>query len=191
MSPIDAHHQKHAALLGNPVHNERFCGDRVGKYRTYKNGSIHYHPDTGAWETHGAIRKYWGRMKWENGFLGYPVSDETDCSTFDCAMMICDLGNPYCRDCSEHQIVGRKSLFQGGCIIWWSDRKIQSKYGELMLLLRPCTRMGWMIVCNAPADNPIENLLSFFKPGMGHVRYQAIPRDFGRSIWKPQETTES
>ena len=38
--------------------------------------SIHFHPDHGCHETHGAIRAKWESFGFENGLLGYPKSDE-------------------------------------------------------------------------------------------------------------------
>src|SRR4029453_8970383 len=43
------------SFLGHPEHEERACPDSVGRYRQFKHGSIHWHPDTGAHETHGTI----------------------------------------------------------------------------------------------------------------------------------------
>jgi uncharacterized protein (DUF697 family) len=64
------------SFLGLPDDEERFCPDGVGRYRQFKHGSIHWHPSTGAYETHGAIRDKWAQMQFELGPLGYPISDE-------------------------------------------------------------------------------------------------------------------
>lgn|GEM_PF-3087286 len=56
--------------------DERVTPDGVGRYRHYENGSIHWHPDAGAHETHGWIREKWAELGWERSFLGYPVIDE-------------------------------------------------------------------------------------------------------------------
>src|SRR5690242_6805004 len=39
--------------------------------------SIYWSPTTGAHTVGGAIRDRWGAQNWENGALGYPVSDWT------------------------------------------------------------------------------------------------------------------
>lgn len=107
MSLID---QKYQALggpgswFGDPVHEERPTPDGVGLYRTYrqKTGwltSIHWHPEFGACETHGVIRKKWEQLGFENSFYGYPTSDEKDAIEDD-------------------EIIGRMSFFQGGAIVW-------------------------------------------------------------------------
>ncbi len=66
----------HGSFLGRPVIAERSAPDGVGRYRHYQRGSIYHHPDTAAWEIHGAIRARWGQLRWERGFLGYPITDE-------------------------------------------------------------------------------------------------------------------
>ncbi len=38
--------------------------------------SIYWSPSTGAHEIRGAIRAEWGRLGWEDGLLGYPITDE-------------------------------------------------------------------------------------------------------------------
>src|SRR5438067_9534624 len=64
------------SFLGRPEHEERACPDGIGRYRQFKLGSIHWHPETGAHETHGAIRNKWAVMRFELSPLGYPISDE-------------------------------------------------------------------------------------------------------------------
>ncbi len=100
MSGIDA---KYIALggasgfLGAPETVETTCPDGVGHYRHYKDGSIYWHPLTGAHEVHGLIRAKWAALGWERSILGYPKTDETACGG----------GAP-----------GRYNLFQGGAVIW-------------------------------------------------------------------------
>ncbi len=107
MSNIDEHYKVHAEILGDPIHEERDCPDRIGRYRTYKRGSIHYHPNLGAWETHGGIRDVWAEQGWENGWLGYPVTDEEELST----MVLEGRG-------TDSTTAGRISYFQNGAIYW-------------------------------------------------------------------------
>jgi stage II sporulation protein D len=97
VSPIDA---KHAALGGNAG----FLGAPVGpegpvaggRFRPYRGGSIYWTLQHGAYEVHGAIRDRYGRTGWENGVLGFPVTDE--------------LATP--------DRVGRFNHFQRGSIYW-------------------------------------------------------------------------
>ena len=114
MSEIDTHYKVYAGMLGDPLHEERFCPDGVGRFRTYERGSIHYHPDTGAHETHGAIRDKWAQENWENGWLGYPVTDEKELNLME-LYPISDDGETYYPD------IGRISYFQNGAIFWIRD----------------------------------------------------------------------
>ena len=47
-----------------------------GVYQNYQGGAILWSPATGAHTSHGATRTLWGSTGFENGFLGYPTSDE-------------------------------------------------------------------------------------------------------------------
>lgn len=135
MTNIDVHHQNLIAVLGKPLHEERICADEAGRFRTYQHGSIYYHPDIGAFETHGAIYDYWKRMGCEDSFLGYPVSDECDYSTTDYIISV--LGDPYDIEAPEFKILGRCSIFQGGCIVCWNDLNIPNNHQPITVFKRP------------------------------------------------------
>lgn len=62
--------------LGEPLQPEDICLDGYGSYRHYRNGSIYWHPESGAFEVHGLIRDKWREMGADQGTLGYPISDE-------------------------------------------------------------------------------------------------------------------
>lgn len=47
----------------------------MGRYNHFEGGSIYWTPRTGPHEVHGAIRDLWASTGWENGFLGYSVSE--------------------------------------------------------------------------------------------------------------------
>ena len=47
-----------------------------GKYSTFQGGSIYYSPATGAHQVWGNLRDQWANQGYENGALGYPVTDE-------------------------------------------------------------------------------------------------------------------
>jgi hypothetical protein len=63
-----------SGILGYPLTDETETSDRRGRYNHFEGGSIYWHPMTGAFEIHGAIRDKWRSMGAEN--LGYPVTDE-------------------------------------------------------------------------------------------------------------------
>jgi hypothetical protein len=104
--------------IGTPLHEERVCPDGMGRYQTFRRDSdgmitsIHFHPSTGAFETHGAIREKWNDYGFEHSFLGYPISDEEEHRV-------------------EGNLIGRHSRFQGGVILWIRDTntRIVFKYG--------------------------------------------------------------
>ncbi|RKR20663.1 pregnancy-associated plasma protein-A [Arthrobacter oryzae] len=82
--------------LGYPAGKET-CGlANGGCYQSFQGGTIHWSPAAGAFATWGAIRAAWGGLGYENGKLGYPVSNE-----------ICGLVNGGCYQ-----------AFQGGTIHW-------------------------------------------------------------------------
>lgn len=85
-------------FLGTPTIAESVLPDGVGKFRHYQNGSIYWHPATGAREVHGLIRQRWSQLNWELGYLGYPMTDEINLVDGS----------------------GKVSKFQGGELIWRS-----------------------------------------------------------------------
>jgi hypothetical protein len=63
-------------LLGYPATDETGTPDGVGRFNHFERGSIYFHPRTGAFEIHGAIRDKWASQGWER--FGYPICDEVD-----------------------------------------------------------------------------------------------------------------
>ena len=62
--------------LGFPLSRET-CGLKAGGcYQLYQGGTIMWSPAVGAHTVHGDIRRDWADHGYENGVLGYPVSDE-------------------------------------------------------------------------------------------------------------------
>lgn len=104
------------SFLGHPDDEERFCPDGVGRYRQFEHGSIHWHPSTGAYETHGAIRNKWAQMQFEVGPLGYPISDERHVSETELADLLVPGSDPKLAVRS----VNRCSEFQHGKTFYWS-----------------------------------------------------------------------
>ncbi|MCU1618332.1 MAG: Conserved exported protein of unknown function [Modestobacter sp.] len=85
-----------SGFLGGPLTDELATPHVDGRFNHFGGGSIYWSPGTGAWSIHGAIRDTWASLGWENGALGFPVTDE--------------LGTPNGR--------GRFNLFQNGAVYW-------------------------------------------------------------------------
>ncbi|MEV6971332.1 hypothetical protein AB0M47_40170 [Hamadaea sp. NPDC051192] len=65
-----------AGFLGFPTSDTSPTTDGVGRWNSFQNGGyIYWSPDFGAHATWGPIREKWTSLNWENGFMGYPVSD--------------------------------------------------------------------------------------------------------------------
>ncbi|MQA33310.1 hypothetical protein GCU49_06975 [Modestobacter roseus] len=61
--------------LGAPTAGQR-CGLRAsGCFQEFRGGAIYWSPGTGARVVSGAVRDRWAATGWENGSLGYPVTD--------------------------------------------------------------------------------------------------------------------
>lgn len=62
--------------LGFPTAEEQPLKD-FGRYAKFEGGNIYWSPLSGAWSVReGALADAWGAQGFENGRLGYPVSDE-------------------------------------------------------------------------------------------------------------------
>ncbi|GAA0305196.1 LGFP repeat-containing protein [Kineococcus aurantiacus] len=104
-------------FLGQPLTSEIRTPNSKGAYVAFQGGSIYWSPWTGAHELHGEIRNGWGRLGWEGGILGFPITDEGATSS----------GR------------GRWQDFEGGSMYWapWSGAHmvrgdIQETYGNVM-----------------------------------------------------------
>ncbi|WP_432495431.1 SpoIID/LytB domain-containing protein [Kineococcus gypseus] len=64
-------------VLGLPTSPVWALPQVEGSYQLFQRGSVYWSPATGAHEVHGAIRERWGALGWENGYLGFPATDET------------------------------------------------------------------------------------------------------------------
>jgi uncharacterized protein with LGFP repeats len=64
-------------FLRLPLTDELGTPDGMGRFNHFEGGSIYWTPDLGAHEVHGGIRALWASLGWERGWLGYPVTDET------------------------------------------------------------------------------------------------------------------
>ncbi len=119
VSVIDA---KHAALGGNGGLLGPAVGPEAqlvsGRFRPYQRGAVYAASPAGAHEVHGSILDRYGRLGWENGVLGYPVTDEQ--------------ATPDRR--------GRYSAFQGGSIYWTPATGAWSVRGAIR---DSWSRLGW------------------------------------------------
>lgn len=83
--------------LGYPVSDESESPNGKGRYNLFQSGAIVWKKGANeAFESHGAIRGAWGRFGYENGWLGFALTDET----------------------KTPDQVGRFNHFDGGSIYW-------------------------------------------------------------------------
>jgi uncharacterized protein with LGFP repeats len=65
------------SVLGYPVMDESTTPNKIGRFNFFSgHGAIYWTGPTGAQSIHGAIIDKWGSLGWENGFLGFPATDE-------------------------------------------------------------------------------------------------------------------
>ncbi|GAC1322232.1 MAG: hypothetical protein NVSMB13_00300 [Mycobacteriales bacterium] len=98
-----------SGLLGFPVTNETATPVLFGRYNHFQGGSVYWSPASGAHEVHGAIRGAWAAFGWENGLLGFPVTDE----------LVTPNG------------AGRLSRFQNGSIYWSPATSAMEVHGAI------------------------------------------------------------
>ena len=97
------------SFLGYPTTDELPTPDGRGRFNHFEGGSIYWTPETGAHEIHGAIRELWAALGFEQGFLGYPTTDE--------------LSTPDGR--------GRFNHFEGGSIYWTPETGAHEVHGAI------------------------------------------------------------
>jgi hypothetical protein len=107
-SEIDKHYNGNAearAGLGAPRGPE--FPVRGGAVRLYQRGQVVWSGVTGARAVYGQIFTRYGQLRWEQGLLGYPVSD-------------------------EHSVPGgRQNLFQNGVVVWSPQTGAQVLIGDI------------------------------------------------------------
>lgn len=89
-----------SGALGYPLAPERSL--RGGASQRFQGGQIHWSARTGAHATGGAIQDAWAARGWENGWLGYPTSEEV--RTAD---------------------GGVRQTFRGGAVTWYPARALR------------------------------------------------------------------
>ena len=62
--------------MGYPVTDENGAPLKTGRYSLFQRGIIYWSPASDAHEIQGRILDTWAAQGWENGRLGFPVSDE-------------------------------------------------------------------------------------------------------------------
>jgi uncharacterized protein with LGFP repeats len=106
------------SVLGYPITDEKATPDGEGRYNQFQNGFIHSHPHTGTFETHGAILAKWESLGWEQGILGYPITDEM----------------------TTPDRKGRYNHFQHGSIYWHPDTEAFEVHGGIRW---KWAKLGW------------------------------------------------
>ena len=115
----ESHLFSHAGVLGYPVSDEQDTDiDDGGRVNHFQHGSIYWHPDTGAFEVHGAIREKWQALKARGVWLGYPTTDESP----------------------TRDNVGRFNRFQGGVIHWHPEIGAFEVHGDIRVKYE---QLGW------------------------------------------------
>ena len=95
-SPVAVKAASYGGQIGAPYGAEAFGLKNGGSYQCFPAGCIVYSPASGARMTAGSLRAAWGASGFENGALGYPVTDEVP-----------GLKNG-----------GTSQNYQGGAIVW-------------------------------------------------------------------------
>ena len=132
-SPASGAHEVHGAIrqkwaalgwersfLGYPTTDETPGRDarHEGRYNHFTGGTVLWHPATGAFEVHGAIRQKYLELGGEASFLGYPTTDETSCP----------------------DRFGRFNHFQAGSIYWTAGTGAHEAHG---LIRQKWAQLGW------------------------------------------------
>src|SRR5207253_2585207 len=64
------------SILGYPTSDETGTAQN-GRYNSFQHGYVMWSAASGAHEIHGAILNEYAAIGWQNGALGFPVTDET------------------------------------------------------------------------------------------------------------------
>ena len=125
---------------GLPISDEEAVTN--GRRSQFDGADIYWSPSTDAHEVHGAIRDHWQALGGVDGFLGYPLTDETT---------VTNAGSE----------IGRMNLFLGGSIYWSSGSGAFEVHGDLRRawLERfggPTGQLGWPI--SDESSSPSGNL---------------------------------
>jgi uncharacterized protein with LGFP repeats len=100
----------------SPVPQQTPAPRNEGFWQRFERGWVYWSPATGAQAVWGAIFAKYGELRWEQGFLGFPLTDELP----------------------DHSGRGRFNDFEGGTICWTAETgaheihgRIRDKWAEL------------------------------------------------------------
>lgn len=97
------------SAFGYPTSDETPTPDGVGRFNSFENASVFWHPSTGAFEVHGLIRARWLAMGGTSSILGYPTTNEQ----------------------TTPDGIGRYNHFQKGSIYWTPATGAHEVYGAI------------------------------------------------------------
>lgn len=106
------------SVHGYPVSDELTTPNGRGRYNSFQNGGIYWLPAIGARSVYGGIYRKWAQHRWENGFLGFPLTNET----------------------STPDRTGRYNHFEGGSIYWTPRTGAHEVHGAIRARW---AAMGW------------------------------------------------
>jgi uncharacterized protein with LGFP repeats len=116
---------------GVPLNDEGTTPDGAGRYVHFVNGvSIYWTSRTGAHAVQGLIRERWRSLGWEQGPLGYPVTDEV----------------------ATPDGVGRYNHFSKGGSVYWSPQT--GAHGIWGSIRGTWAALGWE---NGPLGYPVTS----------------------------------
>ncbi len=113
VTPISKKYQElggESGILGKPITEEKYCSDKITKFRWYEQGAIYFHPDYTPIEIHGDIYNKWAKLGYEKSVVGLPTMDEN----------------------ATPDKKGRYSSFEKGVIIWHPDLGAFEMHGEIV-----------------------------------------------------------
>lgn len=73
---IGAFWQANAAALGQPTGAERAGLRSGGAVQSFERGAVYWTPSLGAHMVRGSVLTYFGSLRWEQGPLGYPLTND-------------------------------------------------------------------------------------------------------------------
>ena len=103
-----------ASALGFPITDQTSVGDGAGWFNNFSGmgrSSIYWSSKTGAHAVGGSIRAHWAALGGPQGFLGYPLTDET----------------------ATRGPGGRFNSFSGGAITWTATLGAHEVHGQIRL----------------------------------------------------------
>lgn len=141
------------SFLGYPRTDESIGQDpkQEGRFNHFQGGSIYWHPQSGAFEVHGAILAKYRELGAEASILGYPTTDET----------------------KTPDGVGRFNHFQRGSIYWTPSTWAHEVHG---LIRNHWAQHGWER--NPQLGYPLTDELIPHR-GIGHTAAPSLRKPLG------------